>query len=261
MSSSPQWSEPPGERRGPLSTKAFVGRGYPVALCNMQQFRRIGIFSRRKPLACPPTPMKSIKVGLDGLTALDKVAKALFIEGKLTGNPNFTTPQPPVADITTARETLEMAIAAALNGGRDATFAKNTAEAELDELLVQEAGYVVSIAGGDEAMILSAGFDVRKPARPIGPLPKVANLHADLTDQIAEILADWDVTRGAHEYEVQRNSGDPAVEAGWQMIAFTTRSKFLDTRLASGSTHWYRVRARGTAGDGPFSDPAQAMAR
>lgn len=205
--------------------------------------------------------MKTIKIGLDGLSPLDKVAKALYIEGKMAGNPDFPTPQPPLADIKTAREKLELAIATALNGGKDATFAKNQAEAELDELLVQEAGYVVSVAGGNEAKILGAGYEVRKPASPIGPLPKVANLRADLTDQVGEILTDWDPLRGAHEFEVQRNSGDPAVEADWKVIAFTTKSKFLDKGLVSGSWHWYRVRARGTAGDSPFSDPAKAMAR
>lgn len=205
--------------------------------------------------------MKTIKVGLDGLSALEKVAKALYIEGKLTANPDFTTPTPPVAAITTARLKLEAAIAATLNGGKDATFAKNEAEAELDELIVQEAGYVVSVAGGNEALILSAGFEVRKPGTPIGPLPQVANLRADLTDQLGEILADWDPLHGAHEFEVQRNSGDPADELGWKVVAFTTKSKYLDKGLASGSMHWYRVRARGTAGDSPFSDPARAMAR
>lgn len=65
--------------------------------------------------------MKSIKVGLDGLSALDKVAKALYIEGKMGANPAFPMPQPPIADITTARTDLEKAIADALNGGKDAT--------------------------------------------------------------------------------------------------------------------------------------------
>lgn len=205
--------------------------------------------------------MKTIKVGLDGLSALEKVAKALYIEGKLTGNASFPTPQPTVAALTAARTKLENAIAAALNGGKDATFAKNTAEDELDELIVQEAGYVVSVAGGDEALILSAGYEVRKPGSPIGPLPQVANLRADLTDQPGEILLDWDPQYGAHEFEAQRNDGDPADELGWKVVAFTTKSKHLDKGLASGSTHWYRVRARGTAGDSPFSDPARAMAR
>lgn len=205
--------------------------------------------------------MRGIKVGLDGLSALDKVAKALFIETKLTGNADFASPQPAIADLKTAREKLEAAIAATLDGGKAATFAKNQAEAEVDEVITQLAGYVVSVAGGDEALILSAGYEVRKPGGPIGELKAPPNLRADLTAQQGEIKADWDVVRGAHEYEVQRNSTEPIGEAGWTTIAYTTKSKHIDTGLASGSVHWYRVRARGTAGDSPWSDPARAMAR
>lgn len=204
--------------------------------------------------------MKSIKVGLDGLSALDKVAKALYIEGKMGANPAFPTPQPPIADITTARQLLEQRIAEALNGGKDATFKKHQAEEALDELLVQEAGYVVSIAGGDEALILSAGFEVRKPASPIGELKAPTNLRADLTDQQGEIKVMWDRVTGSHENEVQRCDTDPST-GEWKLLGMTTRSTYYDNGLESGSVHWYRVRARGTAGDSPFSDPARAMAR
>jgi hypothetical protein len=205
--------------------------------------------------------MKIIRVGLDGLSAIDKVAKSLFIETKMTGNANFPAPVPTLVVVGAAREALEATVAETLNGGKAATFAKNEAEAELDELLTQLAGYVVSIAGGDEAMILSSGFDVRKRGAPIGNLPAPANLRADLTEKEGEIKATWDPVYGARESEVQRNDKDPADPAEWKVIGMTTRSKFLDAGLASGSIHWYRVRVRGAAGDSPFSDPARAMAR
>ena len=208
-----------------------------------------------------PNKMKTIKIGLDGLSALDKVAKALFIENKLTGNPNFATPQPAIGAIKAARQKLEAAIASTIDGGKASTFAKNQAEDELDEILTQEAGYVVSIAGHDEGKILSAGFEVRKQPKPIGDLPAPGNVHADLTDMPGEIKAAWDPVRGSHEFEVQRNDSDPADAAAWHVVGMTTRSRFLDFGLATGSIHWYRVRARGTAGDSPFSDPARGMAR
>jgi hypothetical protein len=205
--------------------------------------------------------MKTIKVGLDGLSALDKVAKALYIEGKMTGNLNFPGAAALLLLLVAAREKLELAIAATLDGGKSVTFAKNEAEAELDEVITQLAGYVVSVAGHNEAMILSAGFEVRKQPTPIGPLSAPANLRADLTDKDGQIKADWDPVHGAHEYEVERNSTDPADPTAWKVVGFTTKSKFLDAGLASGSIHWYRVRVRGTAGDSPYSDPARAMAR
>ena len=205
--------------------------------------------------------MATIKIGLVGLSALEKVAKALFIDTKLAGNITFPGAAALLVLLTAARVKLEATIAAALDGGKAATFAKNEAEAEVDELITQIAGYVVSVAGHDEALILSAGFDVRKPSSSIGDLFAPGNLRADLTSKTGEIRSDWDVVYGAHEYEVQRNDGDPVVEADWRPLGMTTQSKYLDKGLTSGSTHWYRVRARGTAGDSPWSDPTQAMAR
>lgn len=204
--------------------------------------------------------MATIKIGLTGLSALDKVAKCLFIETKLTGNAAFPGAAAFILLLTAARLKLEAAIAATLDGGKAATFAKNEAEAEMDELITQVAGYVVSVAGDNETLILSAGFEVRKQPASIGALPAPTGMVADLTDKPGVIRSDWDPVHGAHEFEVERNDGDPAVDP-WKVIGFTTKSKFEDTGLASGSKHWYRVKARGTAGDSPYSDPAQAMAR
>jgi hypothetical protein len=205
--------------------------------------------------------MKIIRVGLEGLSAMDKVAKALFIENKMTANAVFPTPSPTLAELKKGRETLEEAVAATLNGGKAATYAKDTAETALDELITRMAGYVVSVAGGDVGMILSSGFDVRKRGSPIGNLPAPANLRADLTDMTGQIKVEWDTQRGAVDHEVQRNDTDPKEEAGWKVVGMTTKSRFLDEGLASGSVHWYRVKARGAAGDSPLSDPARAMAR
>lgn len=205
--------------------------------------------------------MKTIKVGLDGLSALDKVAKALFIEMKMTGNAPFAGAAALLVLLTAARLKLENAIAATLDGGKAATFAKNEAEAELDEVITQLAGFVMSVAGHDEALILSAGFEVRQQPKRIGNLPAPPSLRADLTDMPGEIKVDWEVVHGTHEYELERNDADPADDAKWELLVITTKSKYLDTGLASASTHWYRVRARGTAGDSPWSDPARAMAR
>lgn len=205
--------------------------------------------------------MKTLVIGLDGLTPLEKVAKALYIETKLIGNLTMPAPFPAIAVLTAARIKLEGFIAAALDGGKAAIFARNQAEAELDLVITQLAGYVQSIAGDNEALILGAGFDVRRSSSRIGPLPAPTNLRADLTDQVGQIFLDWDVVYGAREYDVQRNDTDPMVETNWKNLDSVTPSKYLDAGLASGSTHWYRVRARGTAGPSPWSDPARAMAR
>lgn len=61
--------------------------------------------------------------------------------------------------------------------------------------------------------------------------------------------------------EGQRNDVDPMDPNGWKTLDTVSPSKYPDEGLASGSTHRYRVRARGTAGASEWSDPAKAMAR
>jgi len=205
--------------------------------------------------------MKTIKVGLDGLSPLDKVAKAMFIETKMTGNGAFLTPIPALTVLTAAREALEDAIAAMLNGGKAATFARNEAEAALDEVIAQLAGYVVSTVGSNESLIRSSGFDVRQHGAPIGSLPAPANLRADLTGFQGQIKLAWDRERGAALNEVYQNDGDPEDEAAWKPIAMTTKSRLTVEHLTSGKTYWFRVRAQGTAGESPMSGLARSAPR
>ena len=101
----------------------------------------------------------------------DKVAKALLLETKMTGNANFPTPDPTLVDLKTGREKLEVAMVAAANGDHVRIFERNVAEVELDQLIVRLAMYVSNVAQGDPLIILSSGFDLRKEASPIGPLP------------------------------------------------------------------------------------------
>lgn len=204
--------------------------------------------------------MKTIRVGLDGLSAIDKVAKALFIHGKMTGNASFPTPVPTLVVLDAARVALESAVAETLNGGKAATFAKNQAEDELDELITQLAGYVISVAGSDEAMILSSGFELRKRGSPIGDLPAPEKLRARFTDQHGQIKLDWSRVQGASLYQVYQNDTDPTKEELWKLLTMTTRSRHMVDGLTTGQYYWFRVNAVGTAGESPMSDPATSLA-
>lgn len=205
--------------------------------------------------------MKAIRVGLDGLTATEKTAKALFIHTRMTGNANFTTPVPTLATLDAARQDLEDAVAAALDGGKAAVFAKNEAEKALDEIITQLAGYVMSVAGDDEVKILSSGFELRRAASPIGVLPAPRNMSADLTDFPGQVKLDWDGVKGAALYQVFQNDTDPDDALAWKVIGMTTQSRMLVNDLESGKTYWFRANAVGTAGESPMSDPATSVAR
>ena len=55
-------------------------------------------------------------------------------------------------------------------------------------------------------------------------------------------------------------STTPNDEASWQRIGFSTSTRYTAKGLVRGSQYWFRVAAFGTAGEGPFSDPALQMA-
>lgn len=122
--------------------------------------------------------MRQARAGITGLSPTDKVAKALLVETKMTGNADFPTPVPTLAELKTGREDLETAITEAAGGDHAKVFARQKAEAALDDLLVRMAMYVSNTAAGDELKILSTGFELRKQPEPIGPLDAPTDLEA-----------------------------------------------------------------------------------
>lgn len=196
--------------------------------------------------------------GVSRLTANALVAKALFVETKMTGNANFTTPVPAIATITAARGALETAIVAAMDGGKTAHLDKRMKEAALVLLLIEEAAYVTSVSGGDEAKIISSGFDVRKTAEPIGILDAPANLRATMTEFPGQAKLRWNFVYGAYTYLVYRKP-DGAPESDWTLVGVVTHANYLDEDLKTGSFYWFKVVAVGAAGPSPASDPAKTL--
>src|SRR5215471_8720492 len=113
--------------------------------------------------------MAKIRLNLSSLTVPAKVAKAEQIVTAMTGNASFPTPSPALPTITTAAKELGSAAAgvqAARQAAKEKTSIQNQKEDAIDQLLTQLAGYVESVAGSNEQMILSAGMDTRAPAVP-----------------------------------------------------------------------------------------------
>lgn len=204
--------------------------------------------------------MATIVNGLADLNAEGLISKALFVEGKLTGNATFPTPTPTLATLATARESLEQANAAATDGGRSAHLAKRMAMEVLRGLLRDLAGYVVSVAGGSEEKIVSSGFEVRRRNDPPGKLPAPGDLAARFTDFHGEVKLNWRSQRGARLFKVFVNAEDPADETKWTEVGSTTKSRYDVVGLETGKFYWFRVQATGVAGHSPMSDVAKSLA-
>jgi hypothetical protein len=202
-------------------------------------------------------PMAKPKLSLHTKSPLEKVQKTEDIVSALTGNASFSTPIPSLATLTakadalsakvSAREAAKMALDEALSG-------LNTAEAQLDADLMSLMAYVESASGGDEAKILSAGFEIKGKAAPIGAMPQVEGLDSSIGDAEGRIILRWKSVKGAKTYEIQ-TCPDPITAAGWKAAGLSTKASLILDGLPTGGRCWFRVRAIGSAGPGPWSDP------
>ena len=206
--------------------------------------------------------MAKVKLNVRGLSITEKVAKARQIVKALTDNAFFTTPQPPLAAITTAANDLETAFGDAQTARQTAvtkTSIMHDKEDSLEGLLRQLAGYVESVAGDDESKILSAGISIRattlatkEPEAPIA-------LSATEGDHDGEIDLSWDTVKGAKSYVIER-SPDPPTATSWKHEAVSLKSSATVGGLVSGTRYWFRVAAVMSSGQSGWSDPATKIA-
>src|SRR5437762_2401989 len=188
--------------------------------------------------------MPKIKLNLSALTVPEKIAKARQIVTKMTGNAHFPTPTPNLVAVSDAADFAENANGQAQDARQTAkqkTSALNQAEDRLDKLLNQIAGYVESIAGGDEQTILSAGMDVRAVAVATTDTPgQPQALTPTVGDRDGEIDLSWDTVTGAKSYVIDRS---PMIGRSFDaQSGREARSLFpgLMKRLVSGSNAFRR---------------------
>jgi hypothetical protein len=109
----------------------------------------------------------------------------------------------------------------------------------------------------DAAALQSGGWQLRGTAAPIGPLPAPANLSATGGDQEGEVDLGWQPVNGRDTYLAEHAT---SATGPWTQFYVGKKSSATATGLTSGTLYWFRVRAIGAAGPGPWSDPAQTRA-
>ena len=208
--------------------------------------------------------MPKIKLNLKGLSIPEKVSRARQIVASLTGNADFTTPQPTLAQVTTSVDALETAYNEAQAARQEAkakTSAQNQKEEDADRILSQLASYIDSASGGDETKIKGAGLDVRTTAGAGagGGSTAPAALEATAGDYDGQINLRWNKVEKAKSYVVER-SPDPPTSSSWMQATVVTKAQASITGLTSGTKYWFRVAAVNTGGQSAWSDPATKIA-
>lgn len=138
---------------------------------------------------------------------------------------------------------------------RTATQTKKGARKAAERALTALAATVSVVAGDRKEVIAASGMEQRRERTRVGQLRQPQDLRAEASPNEGECDLDWKRVRSASVYEVEYRLQDPS-DAPWQRHTFCTASKCRVTGLIPGTLYYFRVRAIGTAGPGPWSDHA-----
>lgn len=186
-------------------------------------------------------------------TDLELSAKATHVVEQMTGNAHFPTPVPQLETLTSNNANFIEALNKAVGGSKEDTVIKNNIRKMVETLLKRLADYVQITSDGDEAIILSSGFDVNKKPTAIGPLPKATGLEVKPGDNKGTMLANCNVIPSASFYEFEYTEAPIAPNCIW-IVKTTTKHRLLIEGLTSGKQYAFRVAGAGSDPSRNWSD-------
>ena len=210
-----------------------------------------------------PKKMPNVKAIIDftGYAAADLAPVAQMIHDKMTLNAaTFTAPPTTMAALQTLINSFNTKLAAKASRATADVIAFNVARHDLEVALGHLGNYVNTVANGDPVIVEKSGFPFYETARPADFAPPAApsDLRLRAGDLSGEIVARYRPARENSINEVQKCTGDPAVEANWEHAGMFRGGKATIGSLTPGGLVWIRVRTCGLKGVmGAWSDPAQ----
>jgi hypothetical protein len=180
-------------------------------------------------------------------------SKANYIVDQMTDNPAFATPTPPLKDVTDANNEYISALGKVEYGSKADTVIKNNLRAALIVLLKLLADYVQTTSNGDEAIILSSGFDVNKKPATVGELDKPTGFSVKPGNNKGSIMLSCYAVNNANFYEFEYMELPVTANSVW-IQKTTTKSKLVIDGLISGKQYNYRVAAAGSDPSRVWSD-------
>jgi hypothetical protein len=183
--------------------------------------------------------------------------KAQSIVAALTGNANFPTTTPTLAAIGNELTACQAALAMQPGQARDAqVIATRTLLADSLDKLARGLELVPNVT---EAMLATSGFDLRKSPVFSGETvaaPGNVRLKQTGVSGVIQVLSDAVPRASAYEMQYTENpNAGPWLDGG----TFASTRGIGVSGLTRGKDYWVRLRAVGTNGPGPWSDPATIL--
>ena len=180
--------------------------------------------------------MVKVKLGLKNLSVLNKITKAGAIVDQMTGNPNFTNPNPSLADLSAKvveMESTKVQTEVIKKQYHTQVNLQKKVQKELDSMIKQLASYINNVAAGDSKKILSSGFDVAAKPGAVRELYMPEDFIATTGEKEGEVNLSWKKLRrvGNHTYHVfGRKYGS---QEKFKLMAGTDQKKVIIKGLES----------------------------
>lgn len=194
----------------------------------------------------PSAPVAKVKMDLKGRTDEDLD----FFVGNhielITGNADFTAPQPLPADLLAAYtlyETKLVALQQIRDLAKQATTEKDQARKALTDLMIIRGAYVQQASGGNASKILGVGFNIVSPRTPCGPLMPPSNLRSYLGEVPGVMELRWEGVKGARGYLVQ--SSPDVMPRQFSLLQGCSMTRLLLENLIVGETRVFRIATQG----------------
>ena len=200
-------------------------------------------------------------IDFSGYAGGDLAPVAQNIHDEMTAHAaTFGTPPVTMTALQTLIDDFNTKLAAKESRATADIITFNVARHELEEGLFELGNHVNNVAKGDPAIVVQSGFPSYQTGQvgTGGAPPAPTNLRLRHGDVSGEVVARYRPSRQHSMNEVEKCTGDPAVEANWTHAGTFSGGKATISGIIPGALVWIRVRTFGiknTVSD--WSDPAQ----
>jgi hypothetical protein len=177
--------------------------------------------------------------------------KASDILFSMDGNPYFTNPVPALGDIRQVLNEYKEVLAKAVSGDKVSIAIKKETRKKLELMLSQLPLYVMFVANGNEAILLSTAFNLTKTPTPVR-IQTPENLRIKNGINPGQLVSCVKAVKGATGYSHEITPHPLTDESVWKSHSFSKRS-FTFTNLQPGCLYWIRVAAVGSGGQKTYS--------
>jgi hypothetical protein len=179
--------------------------------------------------------------------------KTETIATNLADNPDFPTLKVTAGEIKTQGDIYRGWLARMPEGNKQVTLSKNQSRGLLEGMLGDTALKVQDLSGGDEKLILSTGFDVKRKPTPVGLLERIEKVVANPGPRRGSLEISWDVVANAYLYEMQYTEAPSTEDSKWIHTSNTKRKIVVDG-LTRGKAYAIKVAAAGSDPGRVWSD-------